>query len=150
MSHWKELKAFGGYDYEPPGLPQTPAPLKHNDPVLFKTTKCVDVDIDSTLVMWDVSEYPDLRRIKVNVVDTANPDYDTELGVNQKNVNLVKKLAKIGYAMHFQSRSEWDWVVAVLKKLDLYRYAASIRTKPLYYIDDKPADEWMERLWRKP
>jgi len=150
MSHWKELKAFGAYNYvqtQQPGIAELPKTIS---PVYFSSTKNVDVDIDSTLVMWDISKYPDCRRITVNVVDPSNPLYDTSLAVNQKNVNLAIKLAKIGYALHFQSRSEHLWVAAILEKLDLIKYATSIRTKPLYYIDDKSADGWMERLWRNP
>ncbi len=114
-----------------------------------------DVDVDDTLVLWDKSQYvgTTLDKITVNLSSGDNeytPDYDTVLYVHRKNVNLLIKLAKLGYKVYVQSRSGIEWAQTIVKALKLEPYVHEIREKPMYYLDDKSADYWAQRLWREP
>jgi len=107
--------------------------------------KVVAVDCDDTLVMWDRSKYPDLPRV---MVDLCGP---TELVVNQKNVNLVRKLSKLGYSIVVWSQTGYDWAVTVGKAVGLDDCVSLYMTKPRYHVDDMPASVWIgDRLWRDP
>lgn len=111
----------------------------------LKSHKVVTVDCDDTLVMWNISEYPTLPRIELDLCGPAI------LAVNQKNVNLVTKLAKLGYTIIVWSQTGWDWAETVCTKLGIDPIVSLYLTKPRYYVDDLESHVWMgERLWRDP
>ncbi len=109
----------------------------------------VVVDVDETLIMWDRSEYP---RDKYEWFTSyfMDPDEPIDLVINTKNVNLLKKFAKLDYRVIVWSRSGEHWARHIGGALGLDKYVHSYMSKPLFYFDDKPADEWMERIWRHP
>lgn len=100
-------------------------------------------DIDDTLVMQDRSIYPEAERRVINVYG-----HDVEIVINQRLVNRIDYYGKLGWSFIFWSRTGEKWAYAVAKELDLLKYAVATMSKPLVYFDDRPADEWMERLWR--
>ena len=111
----------------------------------LKSDKVVVVDCDDTLVMWDLSRYPDLPTIELDCWGAV------KLRVNPKNVNLVRKLAKLGYTIIIWSQTGWEWAEAVAKGVGLYEEASMFLTKPRYHVDDLPSSVWMgPRLWRHP
>lgn len=106
--------------------------------------RIVMVDVDDTLCIWDISEYPHLPRITIDCHGRTSV-----VSVNQKNVNLVKKLQKLGYQIIVWSQSGnlWAQTVANAVGLDNCIYMS----KPRYYVDDLPSNVWIgERLWRNP
>lgn len=112
---------------------------------VLESHKVVGVDCDDTLVMWDISKYPDMPRI---TVDLCGP---VQLVVNQKNVNLVRKLAKLGYQIVVWSQTGYDWARVVGKAVGIDDVTSLYMTKPRYHIDDMPASVWIgDRLWRDP
>ena len=112
-------------------------------PFSIKGFKTVPVDIDDTVVMWDKSEYPENDYITINVYGE-----DAVLVPNKKNINLIRKLHKLGYRFIFWSRTGEKWARAIATRLNLLDMAVGTMGKPFFYMDDKPADDWMERLWR--
>lgn len=103
------------------------------------------VDCDDTLVMWNISSYPTLPHIEL---DCYGP---VVLAPNQKNINLVKKFKKLGYSIIVWSATGADWAEAVSKALDLDGIVSLYLTKPSYYLDDLPSNQFMgQRLWRDP
>jgi hypothetical protein len=103
------------------------------------------VDCDDTLVMWDLSRYPNLPRIEM---DCYGP---VVLVPNQKNVNLVRKFSLLGYTIIIWSQTGADWAEAVAKAVGLDEHAAAFMAKPRYHLDDLPSAAWCgERLWRAP
>lgn len=110
--------------------------------------KPLPVDIDNTLVMWNLSEHHGIDR----AITVSYAGYnDTKLIVNQKNVNLVVKLARLGYDIILWSRTGADWAQLIAKHTGLDKHVAAYADKPLFYMDDLPAERWMgERLWRSP
>lgn len=112
----------------------------------LQSHKVVMVDCDDTLIMWQTSEYPELL-----LVDIPYGPYEPTVGINQKNVNLVKKLAKLGYTIICWSQSGFDWAQAVSRAVGLQEYVSLYLTKPRYYVDDLKSDAWIgERIWRHP
>lgn len=110
----------------------------------IENDRIVTVDVDDTLCIWDISDYPELPRVRIGCFG-----YTTEVSLNQKNINLVKKLQKLGYQIIVwsQSGSVWAQSVAAVAGID----NAIFMSKPRYHIDDLPSHVWMgERLWRHP
>lgn len=102
------------------------------------------VDVDDTLCMWNLSQYPDLPREEIDCYG-----HISVVCFNQKNINLAKKLQKLGYHLIVWSQSGADWAEAVANKAGLT--GVDFMTKPRGYLDDLPADVWMgDRLWRHP
>lgn len=112
---------------------------------VLKSHKVITVDCDDTLVMWDLSKYPELERIEL---DCYGP---VMLALNQKNINLVRKLSKLGYEIIVWSQTGYDWAQAVGKATGLDDIVSLYMTKPRYYVDDLESKIWIgDRLWRDP
>ena len=101
------------------------------------------VDVDDTLVCWNISEYDETTFITIE-----HNGYKTTLMPHEKNINLLKKFAKLGYTVIVHSQSGMEWAEVVVKSLGLEEYVSGIGDKPKYYMDDLPASAWMTRLWR--
>lgn len=107
-------------------------------------------DSDDTLVMWDVSKYHDVLPIE-DLIEIDCFGYVSKVYKNTKQINLIKKLAKLGYGVIIWSQSGAEWAEAVGKAVGLDEYTLLYTTKPRYHIDDLPAEAWMgTRLWRDP
>lgn len=105
-------------------------------------------DVDDTLVLWDTSAYPELQDTMITV---SNYGYDTTLIPHQKNINLLKKFAKLGYQVVVWSQTGADWAQAIVDELELGEYVTLVMTKPKFYIDDLDCKYWMgTRVWRDP
>lgn len=108
--------------------------------------KVLMVDVDHTLIVWELSDYPDLERLTVDF-----NGYRTELGIHKKNVNLLKKFAKLGYSVVVWSRSGASWASCISKALKIEDYVTACMSKPLFYLDDQDCKKWMgSRIWRDP
>jgi len=111
------------------------------------TTRPFFVDCDDTLCQWDRSKYPDLPK---TVIRGGRND-DCEVVLNQKNINVVKKFRKLGYYIVVWSHSGHVWAENVVKACGLTEYVDQVMDKPMFYLDDRPAGEFMgERIWRSP
>jgi hypothetical protein len=100
--------------------------------------KTVYVDIDETLAMADLSEFPD--QLQVEVFYSRSPMFVVP---NEKNINLLIKFWKLGYEVIFWSKTGGDWARAVAEAFDLTYLSKLYLTKPLFYIDDQPCENWM-------
>ncbi len=104
------------------------------------------VDVDDTLVLWDISEYPETARIEVKGANGM-----VELVPHQKNINTLIKFWKLGYTVNVWSASGWGWALSVVAALELSPFVNQVGCKPLYYFDDKPCEKWMgDRVYRDP
>jgi hydroxymethylpyrimidine pyrophosphatase-like HAD family hydrolase len=116
----------------------------------MKERKPFYCDIDDTLLMHDLSSYPDLQHITLEIDGRKFTG-----AVNQKNVNIVKSFYGLGRDVYFWSGTGAYWAKAVADALNLSQYAANafaFLPKPTdYYLDDKDASYWMgKRIWRDP
>jgi len=108
--------------------------------------KPVYVDVDDTLVLWDVSAHPEGEAISVDFAG-----YTTHLVKHTKNINLVIKFAKLGYDVIVHSQTGHDWAEAISQAIGLDEYVKAYATKPKFYIDDLDASTWIgQRVWRSP
>ncbi len=113
---------------------------------IISTHKIVVCDVDDTLILWNVSEYPTLTKKRITY-----GSYAPEVAVHTKNVNLLIKLAKLDYTIIVWSMTGFDWAEAVVNALELQPYVTVCMSKPRLYVDDKEAERWMgERVWREP
>lgn len=106
------------------------------------------VDIDDSLIMHDLSEYPHHQKITIEVDGRQFTG-----AVNTFNVNLVVKFYKLGRDIYFWSGTGPKHARAVAEALDLAKYAVNEHAflpKPIdFYLDDKDAARWVgKRVWR--
>jgi len=113
---------------------------------VLKSDRVTVVDVDDTLVLWNISEFPVERRI---TVDFKNGPVD--LVPHEKNINTLLKFWKLGYTINVWSASGWEWAETIVKALGLESIVTNVGSKPLYYFDDKPCESWMgPRVYRDP
>lgn len=112
----------------------------------LNSDRVVTVDCDDSLILWNISDYPDLPHILVN-----GPRGQVTLALHTKNINLVKKLYKLGYEIVIWSASGADWAETIGRAVGLDEAASLYMSKPRYYVDDLPSTAFMgERIWRDP
>lgn len=127
-------------------LPQHHPSLSIKSPAkVLGSDRVVMVDCDDTLCMWNDSEYPMLPQVEIPVKGKPL------VRLNEKNIKLVVKLAKMGYTIVVWSATGWEWAKAVGMATGLDQYVSLYMSKSRYYLDDRPANTWMgERIWRDP
>ena len=103
------------------------------------------VDCDDTLVCWDLSSYPPEEFPRIEL-DCWGP---VMLVKHEKNINMVKKFALLGYGIVVWSQTGSEWAETVSKAVGIDDLVTAYLTKPRYYLDDLPCAQWMgERLYR--
>ncbi len=113
---------------------------------LIENYKVVMVDIDETLAMANLSEFPSDEAIQLNY--GPGPIWVVP---NRKNLNLVEKFYKLDYSVILWSKTGADWAFAIAKAFDIDHMVTLYLTKPQFYIDDQPCENWMGRqCWRDP
>lgn len=63
------------------------------------------------------------------------------------NIALLKAQKQRGYEVIVHSANGWEWAEEVIRVLNLKKYVDEVATKPLKYMDDIPADQWMTRIF---
>lgn len=113
---------------------------------IIPNQKVIMVDCDETLILWSIANAPKEKLITLSINELS-----AAVLPHQKNINLFIKLAKMNYSMCVWSRTGFDWAEAIVKALNLEQYTTLCLSKPLFYLDDAPAESWMgKRLWRDP
>ena len=108
------------------------------------TNKTFFVDVDDTLILWDISEHPKSSRIAVDRGKRGK----VFVVPHRKNINLMKKFYKLGYDIIVWSGSGADWAETIIKALGLQKLVVAVMDKPHYYLDDVPLEAQMRRIWR--
>lgn len=98
------------------------------------------VDVDKTLIT--PTQYHLKNGIEFNYYGTTV--YHKKL---YNNISLMKAQKARGYEVIVHSANGWKWAEEVIKVLKLEEYVDEVATKPLKYIDDLPADQWMTRIF---
>lgn len=102
----------------------------------IENSRIWEFDVDDTLIIWNVSEFPDGPFITVQSDKGL-----VRLVPHTKNINLLVKLAKIGWYIRVHSGSGVEWASKIVSALDLTTYVDSVESKPLGKTDDKaPGD----------
>lgn len=63
------------------------------------------------------------------------------------NISLLKAHKARGYEVSVWSANGHKWAENVIRALNLVEYVDDVSAKPLKYIDDLPADNWMQRVF---
>lgn len=112
--------------------------------LIIKGHKTLYVDVDDTIAMGNLSDYPEDNRTMV-------PYVNGEVAVvpNYKNINLMVYFHKLGYIIVAWSKTGGDWAHAVFNALGLEKYPVVYLTKPTFYLDDQDVNQWIgPRRWR--
>ena len=105
-----------------------------------------EFDTDNTLILWDLSKYPEGPFITVQSLKGP-----VTLVPNQKNINLLVKLSKIGWHIRVKSGSGVEWAEKVIRTLGLESYVDEVESRPLGLTDDGPPGEGLAyRAYRDP
>lgn len=111
---------------------------------VLKHEMIVYVDVDSTLVMYpdNPKEFdPQLLPFDFHGITKYN------LRPHEKHIDILKSLSVRGHHIVVHSKNGWAWAEHVVRMLLLTAYVDEVRSKPITYIDDAPADEWMLRTY---
>lgn len=63
------------------------------------------------------------------------------------HIDLLKSYKQRGYEVTVWSANGNQWAKEVVTKLGLTDYVDIVASKPLKYVDDKPADSFMQRIY---
>ena len=107
------------------------------------------VDVDDTLILWDISKYKDDLPDE-DMIHFQYGGNDLYAYKHQKNINTVIKLYKMGYHIIVQSQTGWEYAQAVVDALGLSNIVSDVGDKPSFYLDDLSANAWMKRTYRDP
>ncbi len=101
----------------------------------------IPVDIDDTLIVWGPS-IPGLHR----TISVKDPHSETilTLRVHEPHLKIVESRLSRGALLIVWSAGGYAWAEAVIKGLGLDIHEnIHIYSKPIAYIDDKKANDWM-------
>lgn len=113
---------------------------------ILRDDRIVWCDVDDTLILWNLSAYPNGQKVTVDHVNGP-----VEVIAHENNIKTLIKFWKLGYTLIVHSGSGWRWAKAVVEALKLDQYVNTCMSKPMYYFDDKPVEEWAgPRIWRDP
>lgn len=105
---------------------------------IIKDHRHIYVDVDNTLVNWDIDPLHAVLTIP-DPADGTNYHLDPNINV----INQLKDFKGRGFCVHVWSAAGWEWAETVVKELKLQDYVDYVQTKPECYIDDLPVKNWM-------
>ncbi len=116
------------------------------------------VDVDDTLVMWEGIGQGDSNLMQnavaveysvhsLHVVNGREIPVErilTQLVIpNKAHIDLLKESKAGGMSVVVWSQGGSDWAEAVVKALNLTQFVDAVVSKPVAYVDDLPATEFM-------
>ena len=102
----------------------------------------VAFDIDDTLVRNFTSKPGSKEDIKLNYYGQtvyAKPIIE--------HIDLLKSYKARGYEITAWSANGWTWAKEVICTLQLDEFVDIVASKPLKIVDDKPVEEWAQRIY---
>ncbi len=122
-----------------------PVGLEHSCPMSYiPSLKAVYCDVDDTLVMMDLSSYPEAEKITLTYVHGP-----VTVVKNQPQINFLEYLHKLGWEIYIWSKTGADWAELVGKSLELPFPVKAYLPKPMMYVDDQDVSDWIgKRRWR--
>lgn len=103
-------------------------------------------DVDDTLAMGNLSDYPELERVTINFVNGP-----IQVVPNKKMINLLTYFYKLGYPIIVWSKTGGAWAKAVGVALGIDKMVSAYLPKPTFYSDDQDVNDWIgPRRYREP
>lgn len=103
---------------------------------VIKTDQVITFDCDDTIILWHTAN-PD-----VTIVDPYD-GVNHNLEIHQRHVKLLTDHFHRGYHVVVWSANGYMWAEAVVKALGIESYVHTVMSKPLKYVDDLHANEFM-------
>ncbi len=118
-------------------IPNTPHVLKNDHPWA--------VDIDDTLLLWDVPKKDPM----VTFTEPHSGDSIT-VPINENNIRLLKEKKSRGALVILWTQGGYEYGDVVATALNIREYVDIIMTKPVGLIDDLEAHAWMPKAVNIP
>jgi phosphoserine phosphatase len=101
---------------------------------IIENESVIFCDIDDTLTMWQDTD---------DAVWVRCPHYGEKykLAVNRGNLKILKDRKARGSFIVVWSAGGYAWANAVVQALGIEKYVDQIMSKPIGYIDDRPAEK---------
>ena len=106
-------------------------------------------DVDDTLVMWEPIDPESESTEEAIVFKDPNNNSNVYLRPHRKHIRLLKRHALSGHKIVVWSAGGSDWAESVVKTLGLENYVTLVVSKPTWYYDDLPANEFLPGHSRK-
>ena len=94
-------------------------------------------DVDETLILWGKVRKGQ-QAVAVTCPYTGNQHY---LRVHAAHVKILRDRYERGATNIVWSAAGYRWATAVVHALGLAKYVHTVVSKPVMYVDDKPAKE---------
>ena len=104
----------------------------------------VPCDVDCTLIDYKIDDKDPRLLIEVGLV----PGKEIKVFPILEHIQMLKNMKASQAYILIWSGSGYAWAKHIIDKLQLNDYVDLIMSKPSWYIDDTPAEEWMKRLYR--
>lgn len=105
--------------------------------ITIKNDNIVFVDVDDTLIKWNVSEH-DTDIVYINFSGERHKH-----SVIRANVDALLKHNSRNHAIVVWSQGGFQWAEAVVKALGLESKVTAVMSKPKFLIDDLQSNMWM-------
>ena len=109
----------------------------------YKTKQRALFDVDGTLI----KEEPGIHQTYKDAIELDYYGMKRIRYAHKRMVELVKAHKLRGFIIEVHSANGKPWADEVVDKLGIREYVAKTDTKPQVCFDDKPAEEWMPRVW---
>ncbi len=104
---------------------------------IIENEQIICCDVDETLISWDTYA---TEQMIVHDPYTNSKKY---LRPHNAHIYLLKSRLERGATVILWSAGGYKWAEAVAKALSLTHERIIYMSKPIAYIDDKPANSWM-------
>jgi hypothetical protein len=104
----------------------------------IKNDKVMMCDVDETLVIYN---WPKDR--EGETVEITNNGITKRLLPFFAHVELIKKFKFLGYDVVVWSMTGEAWANKIVEALELKDYVTLTMSKPMFYTDDQPCENWM-------
>lgn len=104
----------------------------------------VPIDTDLTLIDYNIDDKNPNDLVEVGLI----PGKTIKIYPIKEHIQTLKNMKASGAYILVWSGTGHAWAAHIVKKLGLEDYVDVIMSKPKWYIDDCPADEWMKRMYR--
>jgi len=94
-----------------------------------------------------VPQYNEEYIVCVDVDETLVKMVDGQLRTHKAHINAIKMHWYRGHHVIVWSAGGKKWAEYIVKRLELNDFVHEIKAKPRWIYDDKPSNEWMERIY---
>lgn len=110
----------------------------------------VVVDVDDTLVLDRDPQTDKERELEVVIFNPYDRMFKARIP-HTRHIELIKIMKGRGRFIRVHSGGGVQWAAEVVRTLGLTEYVDSVETKPIGYVDDCPAEHWLNnRIYLKP